>query len=332
MKKIKGRIIKYFIVIVIIFIIINFIPTKYYIMSPGIAQELSPMITVEDGYKGNKGAFLLTAVASQRASVWDYIYIFFVKPEGIELEGIEEQLPPGMDMKKYLDIMLMMMEESKLQAQAVAFKLAGFPVKVQGEGAEIVEVLDTGSAKGILNKGDVIIAIDNKVIEFSTDAVNLIRKHEIGDNISLNVLRGREIKKYELKTIELKNTPGKASLGIMITTKKLNYKFPREVYYDTENIVGPSAGGMFALEIYNQLTNEDITKGKRIAGTGTISIDGSLGKIDGVVQKVLAAKKANAEIFILPYENYEELKNIEDGITLVPVNNINEIIDYLNSY
>ena len=71
-----------------------------------------------------------------------------------------------------------------------------------------------------------------------------------------------------------------------------------EVTVQTDEIGGPSAGFMFSLEIYNQLTKEDLTKGYKIAGTGTISPDGTVGRIGGIEQKIVAADKAGAEIFL----------------------------------
>lgn len=328
----KERLTKLIGVLIIFVIISNFIPTKYFIMSPGIAQELSPMVTVEKGNKnGSQGDFMLTAVASQRATLWDLIYIKVSKPVGVELEAMEEQLPPGMDMSEYLQIMNQLMEESQLQAQAVAFKKAGYDIVVKGEGAEVVEVLSGGSAEGILKSGDIIIEIDGQPVQFSSDAVQLIRKHKIGDNVNIKVTRDNEIFEYTLKTVDMESSPGKASIGVLITTKGLDYNFPLDVTFNTGNIGGPSAGSMFTLEIYNQLIKEDLTKGKRIAGTGTISLDGSIGKIDGVIQKVLAAKREKADLFLVPKENYEEAKKVARGIILVKVENIDQAIEYLKN-
>ena len=77
-----------------------------------------------------------------------------------------------------------------------------------------------------------------------------------------------------------------------------------------------------ALTIYNALTQEDITNGKKIVGTGTISEDGIVGEIDGIKYKLAGAEKANAEIFLCPTGNFEEaLKEKE-------INNYNiEIIE-----
>ena len=44
-----------------------------------------------------------------------------------------------------------------------------------------------------------------------------------------------------------------------------------KVKIDSHEIGGPSAGLMFTLEIYNQLVEDDLTRGHEIAGTGTIN-------------------------------------------------------------
>lgn len=316
-------------VIIIAFIVINFVPTSYSIFSPGIAQELSSIIKVEDGYKGKTdGDFLLTAIASQRATVWEFIYISIARPEGRELVPLREQLPPGIDMIEYLEIVKEHMEISKLKAQAVAFKNAGYDVRVLELGAEVVKVLDNGSANGKLQEGDIIIKIDKEKVKNSNKAVTLIQRHEIGETVDLTFIRDDNKIEIELKTMELGYNSGQPAIGVQIVNK-LDYKFPRNVTFETENIAGSSAGIMFALEIYNQLISDDITKGRRIAGTGTIDLDGNVGEIDGVFQKVLAAQEVNADLFIVPAANYEEARNTAENIDIVAVEKFAEVVDFL---
>src|SRR6056297_61553 len=138
LNKIISRIIG---VVFILFVISHFVPVPYQVMEPGIAAELSPMIEVENGYE-NEGEFLLTAVSSRRAMAWDYIYISLFGADDKNLTSISEQLPENMDMNEYIELMSELMEESKLQAQAVAFRKAGYEVEVTGDGAEVVEVME----------------------------------------------------------------------------------------------------------------------------------------------------------------------------------------------
>jgi len=299
-------------------------------MQPGIAAELSPMIEVKDGYE-NQGEFLLTAVSSRRAVVWDYFYISLFSPEDKELTSISAQLPENMEMNEYIELMAELMEESKLQAQAVAFREAGYDVEVSGEGAEIVEVMEAGSAYNNLKKGDLITAVDGKKVEMAADAVNIIKNRNIGDIVEITIIRDEKTIDFDLETLELEGNEGNPSIGVLISSKGLDYNIPGEVNFKTENIIGPSAGSVFSLEIYNQLIPEDITGGHRIAGTGTISLDGEIGRIDGVKYKIMAAKEAGVDLFIVPEENYEIASQFAGDLKLLKVKTIKEIIEYLKT-
>lgn len=71
-------------------------------------------------------------------------------------------------------------------------------------------------------------------------------------------------------------------------------------------IGGPSGGLLQTLSIYNQLVEEDLTHGLRIAGTGTISISGTVGAIGGIKEKVPTAFDDNMDVFFCVKANYEE--------------------------
>jgi Lon-like protease len=109
------------------------------------------------------------------------------------------------------------------------------------------------------------------------------------------------------------------------------------VELDTKSIGGPSAGLMMALEIYNQLTEEDITKGHKIAGTGTINENGDVGVIGGISQKVVAADKEGIEIFFAPKEggNYNKAiktaKEIKSDMKIIPVETFDDAVNYLQT-
>lgn len=329
MNKRNGLLNKITGILIITFIIIYFIPVPYLITAPGIAQELSPIITVKDGYKNNsRGDFLLTAVSSQQATAWDYIFFNLTKPENKKIEPLSKHLPEGISMAQYLEIMEKLMEDSKKKAQAVAFKKAGYEINLESRGAIIEEVLKNGTAQEKLKRGDIIIEVDGKRVLESQDAVDYIQKNEIGDTVNITVKRNDSKKEFTLKTIEMKNNPGKPSIGVMIYTD-FSFEFPREVIFHTKNIAGPSAGGMFALEIYDQLKPGDITGGMRIAGTGTIDLDGNIGEIGGVEHKVIAAENNNADIFFCPEENYEKARETAINIDVISIKTIDDAIEFL---
>ncbi|ADO76924.1 YlbL family protein [Halanaerobium praevalens] len=327
-KNFKNLSSKLFGIIFVLFVISHFVPVPYQVMEPGVAEELSPMIEVDSAYQ-NEGEFLLTAVGTKRAMAWDYFYITLFSPSDKELSSIRDYLPENMDLNQYIELMAELMEESKLQAQAVAFEKAGYQVQISGEGALVVQVMENGSAYNKLEQGDLIKSVDGKKVEMAADAVNIIKNRKIGDLVELKVLREEELLEFNLRTVELEGNKGSPSIGVLISSQGLEYDIPRKVNFKTENIIGPSAGGVFTLEIYNQLTERDITNGKKIAGTGTISLDGKLGRIDGVKYKIMAAKKAEVDLFIVPKENYETAAQFAGDLKLIKADNINDVLNYL---
>lgn len=108
----------------------------------------------------------------------------------------------------------------------------------------------------------------------------MVRSCKIGEEITITVRRNYEELDFTMKTISMDDEPEQSFIGVRIYTDR-EYVFPKEVSFETQNIGGASAGSMFTLEIYNQLVEEDITKGKRIAGTGTIDLTVQSGKLTG---------------------------------------------------
>jgi PDZ domain-containing protein len=92
---------------------------------------------------------------------------------------------------------------------------------------------------------------------------------------------------------------------------------------------GPSAGLAFTLGILQRFSKTDLTRGHRIAVTGEIALDGSVGPIGGVKQKVIGARWAGAQYFLLPAANYDEARPYAQGLTLVPVHTIDEALAFL---
>lgn len=96
-----------------------------------------------------------------------------------------------------------------------------------------------------------------------------------------------------------------------------------------ENTGGPSGGLVFGLGIVELLTPVDILKGRSVAGTGTISNDGSIGVIGGVTEKIIGAKSAGADLLFISTENCYEMPDQVDGITVVAVTSLDEVVSYL---
>jgi PDZ domain-containing protein len=108
--------------------------------------------------------------------------------------------------------------------------------------------------------------------------------------------------------------------------------FPFEITIESGDVGGPSAGLMWAVGLYDLLTPGDLTGGRTIAGTGSIDLDGNVGPIGGIVNKVLAARDANADIMLIPRDNIRELDDVDVGdLRLIPVSTFDQALEALTS-
>ena len=138
------------------------------------------------------------------------------------------------------------------------------------------------------------------------------------------------IKTTLIEHVEYENEP---MVGFLASTPNQKFVYPFEVDINTGNVGGPSAGMMMALNVYNLLTENDITAGNKIAGTGTIEIDGSVGPVGGVKQKVIAAKKANASLILVPTANFSEANIYSDENTsIIAVDSFKEALDVISDF
>jgi PDZ domain-containing protein len=96
-------------------------------------------------------------------------------------------------------------------------------------------------------------------------------------------------------------------------------------------VSGPSAGLAFTLAIIDDLTPGDLTGGKRVAITGTISPDGTVGPVGGVAQKAVAARSAGAKLMLVPPQEYDDAKSHADGMTVVRVSTLDDALRALRN-
>ncbi|MDM5328056.1 SepM family pheromone-processing serine protease [Neobacillus sp. CF12] len=325
------------IVISVLMIAGIFFSLPYYVSKPGIAKELSPIIQVEDGNEG-KGSFMLTTVRMGRANIYSYVEAKLF--DYVELYPVEAILHETETQDEYNARQLHAMAGSKLNAIEVAYKKAGYPVEYQYKGVYVVQVVPDMPAEGKLRAGDRIIMVDGQKFDSSENFIEYVGKKKADEQIELTLKRNGKTKTVLVTVKPFKDDPKKIGIGISLVDDK-DISVNPNVTVKTDEIGGPSAGLMFALEIYDQLMEEDFTKGYQVAGTGTIDSKGAVGPIGGIDQKIVAADKAGAEIFFAPNEkgssdsNYKlavkTAKEIDSKIKIVPVDLIDDAINYLQN-
>jgi Lon-like protease len=325
-----------FILIILILIGGVFYTLPYYVSQPGMAKKLEPIIKVENGYP-EKGNFMLTTVRMGRANIYTYLEAKIKKYE--EIYPLDEIMYKKETDEEYTVRQLYLMSDSKMNAIDLAYHKAGKPVHYKYKGIYVLNVLPDMPAYGKLQAGDRIFKVDERKFSSSEDFISYVSKKRAGDQITLTYSRNKQTKNVNIKIQPFKEDPKRVGVGISLVDDKEIIVKPR-VLVKTDEIGGPSAGFMFSLEIYNQLTKEDLTKGYQIAGTGTISPDGTIGPIGGIEQKIIAADKAGAEIFFAPNEKGAKHSNYRDAVKtahdigtkmkIIPVDSFDQAIKYLN--
>jgi PDZ domain-containing protein len=318
--------------IILLLIVFNYyLSLKFTVIAPGITVDLKNIVTVENGNKDAKGSFFLTTVSSRTLNIPLLLYAA-IDPY-VNIEPKEEMIPPGWEIKKYIEYTKQWMKESQKIAEVVALRKAGYNPEIRGDGAQVVEIMTDSPARGKLFPGDIIKKVDGRRVNLADEMVKGVTSHKIGETVNLEVERKGRILNITVPTVESKTEKGKAVIGVYITT--LNWKplLPANINIDTGEIGGPSAGSMFVLEILNQLLPEDLTKGYKIAGTGTIGLDEQIGEIGGVQQKVIAAHRDGAQIFFVPEGNAGDAMLAARGldIKVVPVRKLDDMLNYLRA-
>ena len=105
----------------------------------------------------------------------------------------------------------------------------------------------------------------------------------------------------------------------------------KNITFDVKKTGGPSGGMIFAIGVIELLTEKDLLRGRHIAGTGTISTDGKVGAIGGINEKIRAAQKAGATLFLAPSGNSSEIAHTPSGIRVVIVSSLNEAVAALSN-
>lgn len=288
------------------------------------------MISVKSADARPKSSFHLTTVYSDMdTTLAELIQSRF--SEDVQLLPKREVIPPSMSPQEYTHLITDMMEESKTVAKIVALRHLGYDVKATGEGARVERLLPGTMAEGILAEGDVVVAADGQSIETANDLVNLVRRKEPGSKVSLTVQRAGDTFRAEVGTKESDTEPGIAVIGILIRTHLFGHNLPVQIDIDAENIGGPSAGLMFTLGIIDALREKGLAVGHKVAGTGTISMNGEVGPVGGIAQKVIGAERAGAEYFLAPGANLEAAKRAARSIRVVRVDKIDDAIEFLDS-
>ncbi|MEU5341928.1 MULTISPECIES: PDZ domain-containing protein [unclassified Streptomyces] len=228
--------------------------------------------------------------------------------------------------------------QSQESAKVAALKELDVPVK---SWVIVSTVVKDTPAEGRLHAGDVIKAVDGTTVKAPDDVAKLVTKHKPGEKVVFTIVPAKEQAAAEkenrtaTKTEEISITTAKsddtgeqrAIVGISAGT---DHTLPFTIDIKLADVGGPSAGLMFALGIVDKLTPGNLTGGKFVAGTGTITDNGKVGPIGGIEMKTVGARDKGAQYFLTPKDNCAAAaRDVPDGLTLVKVDTIDDAMSAL---
>jgi Lon-like protease len=299
-------------------------PLPYFSFGPGPAREIVPLIHVEGAPTyGSSGHLVMTTIRFTQVTALGALAAW-IDPERAV---VDEELvyPPGLSPSEEEERATSQMDQSKIDAAAVVLaEVTDYP-REHGPGALVEFVGEGCPAEGRLFPGDLIVRIDGHTVGSRQQASRLIDAVPAGDPIRFRVEADGE--SHDIG-VTRGRCPGvdERLIGIFLVEP-----FPFEITIESGDVGGPSAGLMWAVGLYDLLTPGDLTGGRTVAGTGSIDLEGKVGPIGAILDKVVAAREANADIMLVPRDNYDEARDVDTGdLRLISVSTFEEALEALS--
>ncbi|MGH2787535.1 MAG: YlbL family protein [Actinomycetota bacterium] len=290
---------------------------------PGPVRDVEGLIEVSGRETfSSEGSFYLTTVrVDDSVTVAEWVWSYF---DSETMVVDEEGFTQGLSLKELNRIQRQQMTASKRAAASVALTAIGAD---ELAGVEIASVVSE-PAEGRLDSGDVITTIDGESVGTACDLLVTLAGHSPGEMVEFEVADGSKTRAVDIRLGAAPDDDARPFIGIEMAPDDFG---PIDYRFKTGEIAGPSAGLMFSLALYDRLTPDDLTAGRRVAGTGTIACNGSVGEIGGIEQKVAGAEAEGAKLFLAPAGNAAAAREAADDIEIVAVGSFEDAVDHLES-
>lgn len=291
--------------------------TDHWAITPGVAQPVGPLITVDGHHTTTGRSVFLTDVYVSQLTVWQWLLaeIHPVNEQLIQTSELTGDTPSAQfDDQGYLQ-----MYDSRNDAKAAAMRALHLDVTGAPDGATVVATIDGSPAVNAVGVGDRIVAVDGRRITDACGVAGVLDGVQPGSIIVLRIvpatisqvgdfsfgaerdvrIRAGTVPAGEGAT-NCPNAPrATAGLGVELEDS-IDWQFPVQVSINTRDIGGPSAGLAMTLGIIEALSKTSLTGHLRIAATGTIDPQGQIGDVGGVAEKAIAVVRAGATVFFVP--------------------------------
>lgn len=321
----RTRVVVWLVVGVTIFAAVAFLfQPPVVVLAPGESFDVTRDITIEGTDVDEvSGGYLLTSVSVSQPNG---LGILLALAQSRTILPISAVIPTGVDPEEYFDEQEELFKQSQMVAAAAAARAAGMEVDLSGTGARVASVVSGAPAAEELEEGDVIIAVDGQEVTLADSIGRVVRSRPAGTTFELTIEREDRTFDVPVRSREgvVEGAPG---IGVILETRDLDVDLPFEITFAEHEIGGPSAGLTYALATYDLIDPEDTARGRDVATSGTIDLEGRVGQVGGVKEKAAAAKNAGADIFLVPTEEVRGARGT--GIDVRGVRTITEALEVL---
>jgi Lon-like protease len=232
-----------------------------------------------------------------------------------------------------------LMDTSKLVAIAVALQRLGYDVDIRTTGAVVRGFAEDAPAESVLELDDVIVAVDGQPVDAPDKVGELLQPGGPGATHTVTVERPPGSATHvdvDIATVAAPEDPKRAIIGIAAEDRIVGADMPIDVTIDTgigrHAVGGPSAGLAFTLAVLDVLTPGELTGGHKVAVTGTMNLDGTVGQIGGGAQKAITVRDSGYEAFLVPEAEVEEVREaVGDDVEVIGVGTLEDALEALDS-
>ena len=330
----------FILVAMLVTIVVALVPSPYVIEQPGpvfntlgqveVGGKTVPLIDIADTETyPTAGALDMLTVSingnrDNRLNWFQVASAWFDKSKAVV--PIDNVYPVGVTVEQSNEQSKTDMRNSQQEAIAAALTELDYDFTTS---LEIVQVSPGKPADGAVEAGDTILSVNGQTFSDVTGLKAAIAQNGVDKPASVVVSRGGAEQTLDLTPVMSGGPNSAPILGIAVQG---NFQFPVDVTIQLEKVGGPSAGQMFALGIIDKLTPGELNGGKDVAGTGTITGDGTIGPIGGIRQKMYGAVRAGADYFLAPADNCDEVVgHVPDGLDVFAVGTLDDSLAVLKA-
>ncbi len=328
-EKIKNFIVqnyKFLLILIVLYFGFTY-ELPYVVYTPGGLVNLNERINLKNDKI--KGSISMCYVSLMKGTL-PVLALSYIIPNW-DIEPRENVTIDNGSIDELVEVEKIYLESSIDNATIVAYEALNKDITIKKEHNKVIFIAD--EAKTNLKLGDEIIKVAGTNVSSIDDIKRIVSEHKVGEKLKIIVKRDKKEQEVAAQIYQVKD---ENKIGISTITTYDLVTDPAVKVKTKSSESGSSGGLMLSLALYNKLTPEDITQGKKIVGTGTIDPEGNVGEIDGVKYKLLGAEKKHADLFFCPIENYDEALKVKREaklkIKIKAVKTFNEALTYLNNF